>query len=260
MQERSIPEIQDLFAQAASTRELSRLVKEYRGDSRLGVQKVCDVATARLDAARAERRRTAGLYATERRLRERGCFAIAGVDEVGRGALAGPLTVCAVILPDTPLIEGLDDSKRLTPARREFLAEQIRETATAFAVAHTPADEIDSMGITAALKSAIVRAVASLPVDIDHLLLDGLPLRLFDHETAVVKGDSKVAAIAAASIVAKVTRDAMMVDYDAQFPGYGFAVNKGYSTSDHMDALSSLGPCSLHRRSFSPGGGTARLF
>ncbi|MGV8082668.1 MAG: ribonuclease HII [Coriobacteriia bacterium] len=256
----SVPEIQALFSEALSSRELSRLLRVYQDDARLGVQKACEAAAARLNAARAERRRTNGLYQTERQLREQGCFAVAGVDEVGRGALAGPLTVCAIILPEKPLIEGLDDSKRLTPARREVLAEEIRATACAYAVAHTPAAEIDRVGITAALKSAVTRAVSALPVGIDHVLMDGLPLRLFENETAIVKGDSKVAAIAAASIVAKVTRDALMVEYAAEYPEYSFAINKGYSTAEHLAALTEFGPCCLHRRSFSPGGGTISLF
>ena len=162
--------------------------------------------------------RTSRMYATERTLRDEGWLVIAGVDEVGRGALAGPLTVAAVVLPPEPRIEGLDDSKRLSPARREQLAVQVRSFALDVGVAHVSAGEIDVLGVTAALRRAIGLALSQLGTPPDHVVLDGLPLRVVANETAIVKADAKVAAVAAASIVAKVTRDALMRSLGGRAP------------------------------------------
>ncbi len=255
----SVAEVRALLAEA-SGRRLSALLRAFEDDERAGVRSACEAARARRDAARRERERTARLYAVECELRASGCVHVAGVDEVGRGALAGPVTAAAVVLPDSPRIEGLDDSKALTPARREELAVRIREVAVACAVAHVGPDEIDSLGMTAALKKAITLALSTLAVSADHVVIDGLPLRVVERETAIVKGDSKVAAIAAASIVAKVTRDALMVALAAEHPAYDFAVNKGYGTAEHLAAIEAHGLTAVHRRSFSIGGGTGRLF
>lgn len=255
----TITQILELFS-AADMRGLKRLVREHGDDPRAGVRAACAAAEAKLAASRAEANRTKRLYATERELYEQGCQAVAGVDEVGRGALAGPLTVAAVILPSEPRIEGLDDSKRLAPARREELSALIHEVALSISIVHISAGDVDSMGLTMALKTGVVSALAKLAVPADRMLLDGLPLRVCDYETAIVRGDSKVAAIAAASIVAKVARDDIMRQLATEFPGYSFELNKGYGTSEHLEALNGLGPCEIHRRSFSPGGGTISLF
>ena len=191
--------------------------------------------------ARARDRTNPGLYDLERALQAQGCVLVAGVDEVGRGALAGPLTAAAVVLPARPRIEGLDDSKRLTPARREELAEIIHATAIAVSIAHVSAGDIDGLGVTAALKRAVLQALQGLGCEPDHVVIDGLPLRVVERETAVVKGDSKVAAIAAASIVAKVARDQLMRDLAPSYPEYGFEINKGYGTPEHLDAISRIG-------------------
>ena len=255
----SIAEIRAAFA-AARGAHLAYLLTEYSDDDRSGVAALCTAARSRADAAAAETRRTRKLYAMQRQLAEEGFLIVAGLDEVGRGALAGPVSAGAVILPLTPRIEGLDDSKRLTPARREELAAVIHQQAIAVAVAHVPASDIDALGMTAALRRAFVSALEGLVVAPDHVLLDGLPMHVVERETAVVKGDSKVAAIAAASIVAKVARDAIMREIATRHPEYGFEVNKGYGTSEHVGAIVRFGPCELHRRSFSVGGGTMPLF
>ena len=255
----SVAEIRELLA-GAHDRRLSSLLARFAGDDRTGVRSVVACATARLESARRERKRTAGMYALEAELRDRGCTIVAGIDEVGRGALAGPLTAAAVVLRPEPRIEGLDDSKRLTPQRRVELDAIIRESAVAVCVAHVSARDLDSLGMTAALRRAMREAVGGLGIDVDHVVVDGLPVGVTDNETAVIKGDGKVAAIAAASIVAKVTRDALMRSFAVEYPGYGFEINKGYGTPEHLGCIAARGLCSIHRRSFSIGGGTGSLF
>lgn len=193
--------------------------------------------------------------------REAGKVIVAGIDEAGRGPLAGPVTAAAVILSDSDTIPGLDDSKKLTPARREALAESIRARSLAWSVAWADAAEIDAINILQATLLAMRRAITGLTVWPQSVLVDGnrLPdLRFFGREQprlsgqAIVGGDSTVASISAASILAKVSRDARMCDADRRFPGYGFARHKGYGTAAHLDCLRRLGPCELHRRSFRP--------
>ena len=178
---------------------------------------------------------------------------VAGVDEVGRGPLAGPVVAAAVILDPARPISGLDDSKRLTARRREALAQEIRAHALAWALGRAEVDEIDRMNILQASMLAMERAVAGLAIRPEHVYVDGNRLpNLPVAATAIVGGDARVAEIAAASIVAKVTRDAELVALDERFPGYGFAGHKGYPSRAHLDALERLGPCSEHRRSFAP--------
>ncbi|MRR12632.1 ribonuclease HII, partial [bacterium] len=155
----------------------------------------------------------------EEHLHEQGYAIVAGVDEVGRGALAGPLTACAVVLAPGVRIDGLDDSKRLKPAQREAIAVQIRASAVTWHVEHVPAGELDALGMTEALRRAMNGALAGLDPTPDHVLVDGLPMHLGCTETAVVKGDSTVAAIAAASVLAKVARDALMCEFESKYPG-----------------------------------------
>lgn len=184
---------------------------------------------------------------------------VVGIDEVGRGALAGPLTVAAVALPDDPQIVGIDDSKKLSPKRREQLADQIREHALGIGVCHIQPDEIDACGMAASLRVAMGRALAACEEDVrargngegaDAVLIDGNPIHIHRNEVCIVKGDGKAACIAAASIVAKVTRDALMVELSEEFPPYGFERNKGYGAASHIAAIKSEGPGSCHRLSF----------
>ncbi|BFM20930.1 ribonuclease HII [Gilvimarinus japonicus] len=177
----------------------------------------------------------------------------AGVDEVGRGPLAGDVVAAAVILdPDAP-IDGLNDSKKLTEKRRNHLFTLIKERAMSYCIARASVAEIDSINILQASLLAMRRAVEGLSVEPEHVLVDGnkIPKWRYTAE-AVVKGDSRVAAISAASILAKVTRDAEMVAFDKMYPGYGFAGHKGYPTKVHMQALATLGVSDIHRRSFAP--------
>ncbi len=184
---------------------------------------------------------------------------LCGVDEAGRGPLAGAVFAAAVILDPAQPIDGLADSKALSPTRRETLAELIRARSLAWSVASASAEEIDAMNILQASLLAMARAVESLAmlpaevwVDGTHRPSLGLPCR------AVVRGDSLVPAISAASILAKTARDAQMLALDAEFPGYGFARHKGYPTPEHLEAITRLGPSAIHRRSFAPVRAAAR--
>ncbi len=177
----------------------------------------------------------------------------AGVDEAGRGPLAGPVVAAAVILDERQPIAGLNDSKKLSPARREALFEQIRARALCFAIAEASVEEIDRLNILQATLLAMQRAVAGLRLRPGLVLVDGNRLPVLDCAAeAIVGGDALVPSISAASILAKVYRDRWCVEVDAQYPQYGFAGHKGYGTAAHMDALRAHGACPLHRRSFAP--------
>ena len=195
--------------------------------------------------------------AHEQRLSDLGFRCVAGIDEVGRGPLAGPVTAAAVVMPGTipaAWFGLIRDSKQITPARRAFAREQIGRHARAVGVGSSTPFEIDSIGIVAATRLAMTRALDNLELTPDHLLIDALSLPDIDlPQTPIIKGDSISISIAAASIVAKVTRDRLMAEsYETRHPGYGFARNKGYGTAEHMAALRKLGPCPIHRRSFEP--------
>lgn len=194
----------------------------------------------------------------ERPLWAAGYRAIAGVDEAGRGAWAGPVVAAAVILPPdpdvlAPLVGRVDDSKRLTPSARERALPLIEAGALAVGVGWTPAEEIDRHGIAAATRAAMLAALAGLAVPPDYVLVDYLALPdLACPQHGIPHGDALSLSIAAASIVAKVARDRWMVDRDGEYPGYGFAAHKGYGVAAHATALARLGPCPLHRLSFRP--------
>jgi len=177
----------------------------------------------------------------------------AGVDEAGRGPLAGPVVAAAVILDPARPIRGLADSKVLAPERREVLAKRIRERATAFAVALAAVDEIDTLNILQASMLAMQRAVEALGVPPEEVLVDGNRCPNVAYRVrAIVRGDASVPSISAASILAKTARDAMLRELDREYPLYGFARHKGYATPEHLAALARHGPCPAHRRSFSP--------
>lgn len=178
---------------------------------------------------------------------------LAGCDEVGRGPLAGDVVAAAVILDPEKPIPGLDDSKKLTEKKRELLFDEIQQKAKSWCVARASVAEIDRINILQASLLAMTRAVQGLHIQPEHVLVDGNKLPKWNYAAeAVVKGDSRVAAISAASILAKVTRDREMVLLDKQYPGYGFADHKGYPTKLHMDALEALGITPIHRTSYAP--------
>ena len=188
----------------------------------------------------------------ERRLWSSGRSHIAGVDEVGRGPLAGPVVAAAVILPRDFDVLGIDDSKKLSPKKREELFEVIKEKALAWAVGWVGPERIDEINILEATKEAMTQAVQGLSLQPDHVLIDGnFTVRaLALPQTAIVKGDANSTSIAAASILAKVTRDRYMEEMDAVYPGYAFASNKGYGTKAHYDGLKAQGPTPIHRKTF----------
>jgi len=182
-----------------------------------------------------------------------GTVLVAGVDEVGRGPLAGPVVTAAVILDPARPIAGLADSKAITEKKRERLFDEIKEKALAWSIGRCEVEEIDRLNILQATMVAMQRAVAGLTPQPEHALIDGNRCpQLSCSCEFVIKGDSKVPAISAASILAKVTRDREMVELDGQYPGYGLAGHKGYPTKSHIEALSTLGVTPIHRRSFGP--------
>lgn len=198
-------------------------------------------------------RREAGLYALERALQRRGFTRVAGADEAGRGACAGPLVVAAVVLPpDRPAeIDGLADSKLLTPKARGRVYEAVTASALAYQVVVIPSAEVDGAGLHVCNLAGMRRALAGLAVRPDYVLTDGFPVAgLGVPGLAIWKGDQVAACVAAASVVAKVTRDRIMTELDPEFPAYGFAEHKGYVTPEHSAALAEHGPCPQHRFSY----------
>lgn len=188
----------------------------------------------------------------EEQARSEGYQLIAGVDEVGRGCIAGPVVAAACILDlSKPLPDGLDDSKKLTAERRDTIAAELRRTSVAFAIGQVEADEIDRINILEATKKAMFSAIEALQPAADYLLIDALRLKLSPlPQKAVIKGDSISVSIAAASILAKTFRDELMTKYAGEFPQYGFAEHKGYGCQSHYDAIREHGPCRLHRMTF----------
>lgn len=244
------PSVAELRARVAAApfEEVPALVAELEADGRATVRALAATARRRHEREAAERGRVRGMYALMRELGGRGLAL--GVDEVGRGSVAGPLTVAAVALPDEPVVWGLDDSKRLTPARREELAARVREVALAVGIGHVAPEEIDACGMAACLRMAMRRAIEDAGVDASCVLIDGLPVHVHPREVTLTHGDARVACIAAASIVAKVTRDAIMVEADGRWEGYGFAASKGYASPEHIAAIRARGLTPYHRASF----------
>lgn len=206
-----------------------------------------------LEMTPAEVKRIDGILIYERELWAQGTELVAGIDEAGRGPLAGPVVAAAVIFYENPDIPMVDDSKKVPAALREYLFDMIKNEALNCGIGVADVDEIDSLNILQASFLAMRRALKELSVVPDYLLVDGCHYHNDEIPyTNIVKGDSASYSIAAASILAKVTRDRLMVDYDRNFPDYGFSRHKGYATQAHLDAIEKFGFCSIHRRSFHP--------
>jgi ribonuclease HII len=249
----SLAELRARAAALESTAALRRFAAHLAADERAGARALSGQCASRAAEIAAERRRLSRLFARRARLARAGARVIAGVDEVGVGPLAGPVVACAVVFAERPWLPGLDDSKRLGPVQRERLDAEIRKQASALGVAEVWAEEIDRLNVYRAALEAMRRAVLALGLAPDHLLVDARTVPgLAAAQTPLVGGDARDGSIAAASIVAKVHRDALMQRLDALHPGYGFARHKGYGTAEHLAALRRLGPSPVHRRSFGP--------
>lgn len=205
---------------------------------------------ARIRKIESEKERLIGMQRFESPLYEKGIKYIAGIDEVGRGPLAGPVVTCAVILKSDVLIEGINDSKKVSETKREKLFDIITKNCVAYGLGMASEKKIDEINILNATKNAMIESVNNLEVRPEHLLIDAINLGIDIPITPIIKGDAFSISVAAASIIAKVTRDRMMVAYDEIYPEYGFAKNKGYGTSEHVVALKKYGPCPIHRMSF----------
>jgi len=245
---KSAKEIKELF-QAACVDELPDFIKEYEGDERSGVQKLVEAARKKLASLEKEKQRTENLKEYERKYADYSF--ICGIDEVGRGPLAGPVVAGAVILPKDCDILYINDSKQLSEKKREELYDIIMEKAVACAVGYATPERIDEINILQATYEAMREAISKLSPAPDILLNDAVTIPAVNiPQIPIIKGDAKSISIGAASIIAKVTRDRLMVEYDKVFPEYDFAGNKGYGSATHIEALKKYGPTPIHRRSF----------
>jgi ribonuclease HII len=245
---KSIKEIKEYY-QAACDTELPEFIEEYASDEREGVKKLVSSARKKMDALENEKKRIEALKFYEKQYPD--CEFICGIDEVGRGPLAGPVVAGAVILPKDCDILYINDSKQLSEKKREELYDIISEKAVACAVGYSSPERIDEINILQATYEAMRQAIASLSVRPDILLNDAVRIPEVDiPQVPIIKGDAKSISIGAASIYAKVTRDRLMCQYAEVFPEYDFAGNKGYGSAAHIEALKKYGPTPIHRRSF----------
>ncbi len=243
-----IGEIRDLL-QAAENQMLPDFIARFESDERSGVRQLVQRAQKRLDALEKERERLMAMHQYEEQYKE--CQAICGIDEAGRGPLAGPVVAAAVILPKDCEILYLNDSKQLSAKKRELLYDEIMEKAVSVGVGYATPQRIDEINILQATYEAMRQAVNKLSVCPDILLNDAVRIPgLSMQQVPIVKGDAKSVSIAAASIIAKVTRDRLMMEYDKAMPQYHFAANKGYGSAEHIEALAVYGASPIHRRSF----------
>ncbi len=220
-------------------------------DPRAGVRKLYQRLCRERALAQQERVRLGNMMLYERDAMEKGFRFVAGVDEAGRGPLAGPVVAAAAILPEGSFFPGLNDSKKLSPAKREYLYKEITAQAVSWSVGIASVAEIDALNILQASLRAMQRAVTGLHKNPDYVLVDAVRIPgIGTPQLPIVKGDGKSVSIAAASIIAKVTRDRMMDELDLKYPGYGFAGHKGYGTPQHLEALRVHGICPLHRKTF----------
>lgn len=248
MSEKTTNEVKNEF-QAADASMLPELIHTYEKDGRQGVQRLVMQARRRLEKLEAEKRRIYELRAFERKYKD--AAYICGIDEAGRGPLVGPVVAGAVVLPKDCEILYINDSKKLTEKKREELYEVIMEQALAVGVGMASAQRIDEINILQATYEAMREAVHNLGITPDILLNDAVTIPQLDiPQEPIVKGDARSISIGAASIIAKVTRDRLMVQFDQAYPGYGFAAHKGYGTKAHIAALRRLGPCEIHRKTF----------
>ena len=250
---RKAAQIQEIYRKTDKTDEaaLRSFIREYGDDPRAGIQKLAQGAGKALERIGQERERLEQMRSYERDCIQKGYTYICGIDEAGRGPLAGPVVAGAVILPQDCEIFGLNDSKKLSEKRREELYEEITEKALAWGAGVIGPARIDEINILQADYEAMCEAIGQLKVMPQILLNDAVTIpQVRIPQISIIHGDARSVSIAAASIIAKVTRDRMMVEYDSLFPEYGFAEHKGYGTAAHYAALKKHGPCMIHRKSF----------
>ena len=229
---------------------LYAFVEKYESDERSGVKATVSSAEKKINSIRNEIERVKQMMQFEEKYGSE-YHSICGVDEVGRGPLAGPIVTAAVILPEGLIIPHINDSKQINEKKREELYQIITENAVSYKIGIKDEKEIDELGIAVADSLAMKEAVLGLSVPADMVLVDAFKIPGLDlKQVPIVKGDAKSVSIAAASIVAKVTRDRMMVEYSKKYPEYGFDSNKGYGSASHIEVLKKIGPCEIHRRSF----------
>ncbi|MDO4977311.1 MAG: ribonuclease HII [Eubacteriales bacterium] len=245
---KNIREIKAEF-EGLSIEEIPAHMSLYADDDRKGVKNILESQKKRMDKHYAEVERVEQLCHFEKMYHE--YSHICGIDEVGRGPLAGPVVAAAVILPKDSRILYINDSKKLSAAKREELYDMIMEEAVAVGIGMANHERIDEINILQATYEAMRQAISNLSVKPDLLLNDAVTIPQVDiRQVPIIKGDAKSISIGAASIIAKVFRDRMMVEYDQIFPGYGFASNKGYGSKEHIEGIHRLGPCPIHRKTF----------
>ena len=245
--------IKEIKEQLANIQRLDDpLLAELEQDSRSGVIQAIAKRKREIQKRIDEDERLEGMLAYEKECYARGIELIAGVDEVGRGSLAGPVVAAAVILPKACKIPGLNDSKKIPKYKHKEIYEAVLQNAIAIGIGIKDNHVIDQVNIYEATKLAMMEAIGRLDPQPQHLLIDAMKLDLPISQTSIIKGDANSLSIAAASIVAKVTRDQMMEEFDREYPGYDFAKNAGYGTANHLAGLDQLGVTPIHRRSFEP--------
>ena len=245
--------IKEIKEQLANIQRLDDpLLTELEQDSRSGVIQAIAKRKREIQKRLDEDERLEGMLAYEKECYARGMELIAGVDEVGRGPLAGPVVAAAVILPKACKIPGLNDSKKIPKSKHKEIYEAVLQNAIAIGIGIKDNHVIDQVNIYEATKLAMMEAIGQLEPQPQHLLIDAMKLDLPISQTSIIKGDANSLSIAAASIVAKVTRDQMMEEFDREYPGYDFAQNAGYGTANHLAGLDKLGVTPIHRRSFEP--------
>ena len=245
--------IKEIKEQLADIQQLDApLLAELEQDSRSGVIQAIAKRKREIKKRLDEDERLEGMLTYEKECYARGIELIAGVDEVGRGPLAGPVVAAAVILPIACKIPGLNDSKKIPKSKHKEIYEAVLQNAIAIGIGVKDNQVIDQVNIYEATKLAMMEAIGQLEPQPQHLLIDAMKLDLPIPQTSIIKGDANSLSIAAASIVAKVTRDQMMEEFDLEYPGYDFAQNAGYGTANHLAGLHKLGVTPIHRRSFEP--------
>ena len=246
-------QIREIYNSIGKTDEdaLKAFIHEYKQDERAGVRSIAAMAQKSLDRLHQERERLEKMRSYERDCEQKGYTLICGIDEAGRGPLAGPVVAGAVILPKDCEILGLNDSKKLSHKRREELYDEVTDKALAWGAGVIGPARIDEINILQADYEAMCEAIGQLQIMPQILLNDAVTIpQVKLPQVSIIHGDAKSVSIAAASIIAKVTRDRMMAEYDSLFPEYGFAEHKGYGTAAHYEAIKKYGPCMIHRKSF----------